>query len=133
MASEVERLFNLCDPEGKGYLTEQDLHHICPQLDQKDIEFIFAQLDTDGSGKIDKEEFCNGFNRTVLEGESRGYGGMKRRASVIDYSGGLGDGNKPLNLPDIPPIRAGDEVFDSDVESAVSCLLPFFWSFRLTR
>ncbi|KAL6723559.1 hypothetical protein Aduo_018547 [Ancylostoma duodenale] len=118
MASEVERLFNLCDAEGKGYLTEQDLQHICPQLDQKDIEFIFAQLDTDGSGKIDKEEFCNGFNRTVLEGESRGYGGMKRRASVIDYSGNLGDSNKVAGLPDAPPIRAGDEVFDSDAESA---------------
>uniref|UniRef100_A0A0K0D8D3 EF-hand domain-containing protein n=1 Tax=Angiostrongylus cantonensis TaxID=6313 RepID=A0A0K0D8D3_ANGCA len=73
MANEVERLFNLCDAEGKGYLTEQDLQHVCPQLDQKDIEFIFAQLDTDGSGKIEKEEFCNGFKKTVLEGENRGY------------------------------------------------------------
>ncbi|VDO96537.1 unnamed protein product [Heligmosomoides polygyrus] len=72
MANEVERLFNLCDAEGKGYLTEQDLQHICPQLDQKDIEFIFAQLDTDGSGKIEKEEFCNGFKKAVLEGENRG-------------------------------------------------------------
>ncbi|KAK6061305.1 EF hand [Cooperia oncophora] len=72
MSSEVERLFKLCDPEGKGYLTMQDLHHICPQLDQKDIEFIFAQLDTDGSGRIDKDEFCNGFKKAVLEGENRG-------------------------------------------------------------
>ncbi|KAK5976101.1 Ras and EF-hand domain-containing protein [Trichostrongylus colubriformis] len=115
MASEVERLFKLCDREGKGYLTEQDLHHICPQLDQKDIEFIFAQLDTDGSGRIDKEEFCNGFKRTVLEGENRGYGGMQRRASVIEYSDEFGDGS--LKLWDTPPSRAGDEVFDSDAET----------------
>ncbi|CAJ0609788.1 unnamed protein product [Cylicocyclus nassatus] len=113
--SEVERLFNLCDPEGKGYLTEQDLHHICPQLDQKDIEFIFAQLDTDGSGRIDKEEFCHGFNKAVLEGESRGYGGMKRRASLIDYGNSEG---KLMDISDLPPIRPGDEVFDSDAESS---------------
>ncbi|VDM76528.1 unnamed protein product [Strongylus vulgaris] len=114
--SEVERLFNLCDSEGKGYLTEQDLQHICPQLDQKDIEFIFAQLDTDGSGRIDKEEFCNGFNKAVLEGESRGYGGMKRRASVIDYSGNS-DEHKLMDISELPLIRAGEEVFDSDAET----------------
>ncbi|KAK6762727.1 hypothetical protein RB195_023439 [Necator americanus] len=117
MTSEVERLFSLCDAQGKGYLTEQDLHHICPQLDQKDIEFIFAQLDTDGSGKIDKDEFCNGFKKAVLEGESRGYGGMQRRASIIDYSGNLSESNKSTGLSDAPSIRAGEEVFDSDMES----------------
>ncbi|ETN82545.1 EF hand [Necator americanus] len=120
MTSEVERLFSLCDAQGKGYLTEQDLHHICPQLDQKDIEFIFAQLDTDGSGKIDKDEFCNGFKKAVLEGESRGYGGMQRRASIIDYSGNLSESNKSTGLSDAPSIRAGEEVFDSDMESGVS-------------
>ncbi|VDL76917.1 unnamed protein product [Nippostrongylus brasiliensis] len=117
MANDVERLFNLCDAEGKGYLTEQDLHHICPQLDQKDIEFIFAQLDTDGSGKIEKEEFCNGFKRAVLEGENRGYGGMQRRASVIEYSD---ESDKNLKLWDTPPLRSTDEVFDSDADSAFS-------------
>ncbi|KAJ1358484.1 hypothetical protein KIN20_016917 [Parelaphostrongylus tenuis] len=119
MANEVERLFNLCDSEGKGYLTEQDLQHVCPQLDQKDIEFIFAQLDTDGSGKIEKEEFCNGFKKTVLEGENRGYGGMQRRASVIEYSDvNKVEQNGSQNLKrTMSPSQGADEVFDSDADS----------------
>ncbi|KAE9415520.1 hypothetical protein Angca_009299 [Angiostrongylus cantonensis] len=131
MANEVERLFNLCDAEGKGYLTEQDLQHVCPQLDQKDIEFIFAQLDTDGSGKIEKEEFCNGFKKTVLEGENRGYGGMQRRASVIEYSGLNSveqNGSEKLKGT-VSPSQGVDEVFDNDVynsESETNMSIDFF-------
>ncbi|KJH41678.1 Ras family protein [Dictyocaulus viviparus] len=122
MADEVEHLFDLCDAEGKGYLTEQDLQHVCPQLDEKDIQFIFAQLDTDGSGKIEKEEFCNGFKKAVLEGENKGYGGMQRRASVIDYSNQekLKDDELQKLCDPKSPSRIGDEVFDSDIDSPFS-------------
>ena len=33
--TEVERLFQICDSEAKGYLTEQDLKKVCPELDDQ--------------------------------------------------------------------------------------------------
>ncbi|PIO71876.1 hypothetical protein TELCIR_06215 [Teladorsagia circumcincta] len=51
--------------------------------------------------------------------DPEGYGGMQRRASVIEYSDEFTDGS--LKLWDTtPPSRAGDEVFDSDAESVFS-------------
>ncbi|CAD6187354.1 unnamed protein product [Caenorhabditis auriculariae] len=103
---EVEHLFALCDSEGKGFLTVDDLKKICPQLDDKDIAFIFKQLDIDKSGKIDKMEFCKGFEAAVSKGETNGLNGMQRRAS-ISYD------------DHIPQILRDEQVFDSDAESTL--------------
>uniref|UniRef100_A0A8R1HI91 Ras and EF-hand domain-containing protein homolog n=1 Tax=Caenorhabditis japonica TaxID=281687 RepID=A0A8R1HI91_CAEJA len=103
---EVENLFALCDSESKGYLTMEDLRKVCPQLDDKDLEFIFKELDSDGSGRIEKTEFCQGFQETVKHGEHRGLDGMQRRASVA--------------CDDIPAFRRDEQIFDSEPESVTS-------------
>ena len=41
-------------------------------LNLQDIAYIFASLDTDGSGRIEKDEFCKGFITTIAKGESGG-------------------------------------------------------------
>uniref|UniRef100_F1KZT2 Ras and EF-hand domain-containing protein n=1 Tax=Ascaris suum TaxID=6253 RepID=F1KZT2_ASCSU len=84
LTTETERLFDLCDRENKGYLTVNDLKVACPQLDDEEIDFIFASLDADRSGRIDRREFLGGFQNALCRGESEGFSGMKRRASVVD-------------------------------------------------
>ncbi|GMT35265.1 hypothetical protein PFISCL1PPCAC_26562, partial [Pristionchus fissidentatus] len=84
-------LFALCDRDNKGFLTEADLKTVCPQLDDNDIAFIFASLDTDGSGRIERDEFCSGFLGTLAKAENNGYNGMHRRASVMGV-------DRPRNL-----------------------------------
>uniref|UniRef100_A0A9J2NZB2 EF-hand domain-containing protein n=1 Tax=Ascaris lumbricoides TaxID=6252 RepID=A0A9J2NZB2_ASCLU len=131
LTTETERLFDLCDRENKGYLTVNDLKVACPQLDDEacgvtlfsssygkfeclnhgfqEIDFIFASLDADRSGRIDRREFLGGFQNALCRGESEDkicsfkchvtasmnwkitrhekavqFSGMKRRASVVD-------------------------------------------------
>lgn len=83
----VSELFDQCDRGQKGYLTKEDLHKVCPQLNDDEIVFIFSCLDTNNSGFIDKEEFCAGFEETLCKGESRGFGGMHRKISSSEYYG----------------------------------------------
>uniref|UniRef100_A0A915CA36 EF-hand domain-containing protein n=1 Tax=Parascaris univalens TaxID=6257 RepID=A0A915CA36_PARUN len=70
LTTETERLFDLCDRENKGYLTVNDLKVACPQLDDEEIDFIFASLDADRSGRIDRREFLGGFENALCKGES---------------------------------------------------------------
>ncbi|CAP32754.3 Protein CBR-TAG-312 [Caenorhabditis briggsae] len=102
---DVENLFSLCDSESKGFLTMEDLKKVCPQLDDNDLRFIFNELDRDGSGKIEKMEFLQGFQETVQHGESRGLNGMQRRASVAFDDGG-------------PVFRRDELVFESESDSS---------------
>ncbi|CAB3399641.1 unnamed protein product [Caenorhabditis bovis] len=90
---DVEHLFSMCDSESKGYLTVEDLKRICPQLDDNDISFIFNQLDADGSGRIEKMEFCKGFEAAVSKGENN------------------------VHFDDLPPPQRNEQVFDSEGES----------------
>ncbi|KHN84433.1 Ras and EF-hand domain-containing -like protein [Toxocara canis] len=93
LTNETERLFDLCDRENKGYLTVNDLKVACPQLDGEardaEIDFIFASLDADSSGRIDRHEFLGGFQNALCKGESKDkFSGMKRRASAVDAEWG---------------------------------------------
>ena len=37
----------MCDVDGKGWLSVQDLRHVSPELSDKDLDYIFRQLDGD--------------------------------------------------------------------------------------
>ncbi|KAL3092679.1 hypothetical protein niasHS_007888 [Heterodera schachtii] len=80
----VSDLFHLCDSGKKGFLTKEDLHQACPQLNEEEITFIFSCLDTNNSGSIDKAEFVAGFEETLCKGESRGFNGMQRKMSTME-------------------------------------------------
>ncbi|VDK87539.1 unnamed protein product [Onchocerca ochengi] len=81
-----EKLFDSCDQGKKGYLIPRDLQTVCPELNDDEVNFIFITLDSDGSGRIDREEFLGGFQNALCHGESHGYPGIKRRASVVEIN-----------------------------------------------
>ena len=58
-------LFNLCDRNGKGFITEPDLMGVISQLelplDSKQVNEAFLKLDEDQNGRLTLEEFAAGF------------------------------------------------------------------------
>ncbi|XP_023706023.1 troponin C isoform X1 [Cryptotermes secundus] len=61
MQEELKEAFRLYDREGNGYITTQTLREILAALDDKlgpeDLDGIIAEIDTDGSGTVDFDEF----------------------------------------------------------------------------
>ncbi|KAI1725830.1 ras family domain-containing protein [Ditylenchus destructor] len=84
MNNQTTQLFELCDSDRKGYLTKEDLKTACPQLTSDEIVFIFSCLDTNNSGTIEKVEFCAGFEETLKQGESSGFGGIQNRLNSAE-------------------------------------------------
>ncbi|KAK7576557.1 hypothetical protein V9T40_012843 [Parthenolecanium corni] len=61
MEEELREAFRLYDKEGNGYITTATLREILAALDDKltsdDLDGIIAEIDTDGSGTVDFDEF----------------------------------------------------------------------------
>ncbi|XP_067632723.1 troponin C, isoallergen Bla g 6.0101 [Eurosta solidaginis] len=61
LVSELKEAFRVYDKEGKGYLTVQVLRDILRELDDKlsasDLDMIIEEIDADGSGTVDFDEF----------------------------------------------------------------------------
>ncbi|KAK0083650.1 hypothetical protein PV325_008452 [Microctonus aethiopoides] len=61
MQEELKEAFRLYDREGNGYITTATLKEILGALDDKltssDLDGIIAEIDTDGSGTVDFDEF----------------------------------------------------------------------------
>jgi len=61
MAQELKEAFRLYDREGNGYITTGTLREILQALDDKlgpeDLDGIIEEIDTDGSGTVDFDEF----------------------------------------------------------------------------
>ncbi|XP_044739044.1 troponin C isoform X1 [Chrysoperla carnea] len=61
MQQELKEAFRLYDREGNGYITTGTLKEILAALDDKlsntELDGIIAEIDTDGSGTVDFDEF----------------------------------------------------------------------------
>ncbi|XP_023228541.1 troponin C-like [Centruroides vittatus] len=61
MEQELREAFRLYDKEGNGYINVSDLRQILRALDDKltedELDEMIAEIDTDGSGTVDFEEF----------------------------------------------------------------------------
>jgi len=61
MQEELKEAFRLYDREGNGYITTGTLREILKALDDKlgpdDLDGIITEIDTDGSGTVDFDEF----------------------------------------------------------------------------
>merc|ERR1711976_345841 len=61
MREELKEAFRIYDKEGNGYITtdtlKEILHEIDPELTDDDLDNIIEEVDEDGSGTLDFEEF----------------------------------------------------------------------------
>ncbi|NWH82690.1 EFC4B protein, partial [Piaya cayana] len=56
--------FQICDLEGKGFVTRQDMQRLHPELclSLEELENVFVTLDADGNGLLTPKEFTAGFS-----------------------------------------------------------------------
>jgi Ca2+-binding EF-hand superfamily protein len=68
MQQELREAFRLYDKEGNGYITTTVLREILKELDDKltaqDLDLMIEEIDSDGSGTVDFDEFME-----VMTGE----------------------------------------------------------------
>lgn len=61
MKQELREAFRIYDKEGNGYITTEVfrdiLHELDDQLSPEELDMIIEEVDTDGSGTLDFEEF----------------------------------------------------------------------------
>ncbi|NXE81626.1 EFC4B protein, partial [Cochlearius cochlearius] len=60
----VHEFFQICDLEGKGFITHQDMQRLHPELplSLEELEKVFVTLDADGNGSLTPKEFTTGFS-----------------------------------------------------------------------
>ncbi|KFO71445.1 EF-hand calcium-binding domain-containing protein 4B, partial [Cuculus canorus] len=60
----AHEFFQICDLEGKGFVTRQDMQRLHPELclSLKELEKVFVTLDADGNGSLTPKEFTTGFS-----------------------------------------------------------------------
>ncbi|NXP23360.1 EFC4B protein, partial [Scytalopus superciliaris] len=65
----AQEFFQICDLEGKGFVTRQDMQRLHPELplSLEELEKVFVTLDADGNGSLTPKEFITGFSRFLLE------------------------------------------------------------------
>lgn len=105
--SNVAELFKECDVHDRNYLEPLDLHRVCPQLSNDELHYIFDQLDINKDGKVTKDEFLAGFVRALQAGETAGFRGIERRASVTLPDWPMGDDCQRLMVNGSNPIVIG--------------------------
>ncbi|KAF1410815.1 EF-hand calcium-binding domain-containing protein 4B, partial [Spheniscus humboldti] len=59
----AHEFFRICDLEGKGFITRQDMQRLHPELplSLEELEKVFVTLDADGNGSLTPKEFTTGF------------------------------------------------------------------------
>ncbi|NWQ80720.1 EFC4B protein, partial [Columbina picui] len=64
LLGKAHEFFQICDLEGKGFITRQDMQRLHPQLplSLEELEKVFVTLDTDGNGSLTPKEFTTGFS-----------------------------------------------------------------------
>ncbi|NXK97768.1 EFC4B protein, partial [Formicarius rufipectus] len=60
----AQEFFQICDLEGKGFITRQDMQRLHPEvsLSLEELEKVFVTLDADGNGSLTPKEFITGFS-----------------------------------------------------------------------
>merc|ERR1712020_137429 len=57
LRDELKEAFRIYDKEGNGYITTDVLKEIDPELTEDDLDNIIEEVDEDGSGTLDFDEF----------------------------------------------------------------------------
>uniref|UniRef100_A0A672PZ81 Calcium release activated channel regulator 2A n=1 Tax=Sinocyclocheilus grahami TaxID=75366 RepID=A0A672PZ81_SINGR len=64
----TREFFQICDIEGKGFITRRDMQRLNGELPQsaEELENVFDTLDTDANGYLTFEEFSSGFSEFMF-------------------------------------------------------------------
>eukprot|EP00112_Aurelia_sp_Birch-Aquarium-sp1_P026731 Seg969.1 transcript_id=Seg969.1/GoldUCD/mRNA.D3Y31 product="EF-hand calcium-binding domain-containing protein 4A" protein_id=Seg969.1/GoldUCD/D3Y31 len=64
LSTRIRNLFALCDEEGKGYVTREELFRLTKEiaLTEEEVNNAFHYLDKDKNGSLSLEEFMSGFD-----------------------------------------------------------------------
>jgi hypothetical protein len=67
-------LFKTCDTQGKGLIGRPEFRELCDKFGicPEDSDAIFSDLDHDGDGEIDYNDFSYGFRDFLTPGSRRG-------------------------------------------------------------
>jgi len=70
----IHELFKACDTKGTGTIGPQEFSDLCLKFGIRDVdaEVIFIDLDHDGDGQIDFDDFKHGFSDFLTPGSRRG-------------------------------------------------------------
>lgn len=82
-------LYNLCDQDGKGYITESELQHVIAELglplDANQVKQTFNELDDDENGYLTLEEFTAGFGLFLgIHSDDEGTSELEEITSISD-------------------------------------------------
>lgn len=64
----AQEFFQLCDVEGRGFITRRDMQRLHGELplSLEELERVFDTLDADGNGSLTPEEFTTGFSQFLF-------------------------------------------------------------------
>jgi Ca2+-binding EF-hand superfamily protein len=62
---DINKIFQIVDSDGSGYLNKEKFQHICPHLSPSEIDIIFNDLDIDHDNRISLKEFTHGFKELI--------------------------------------------------------------------
>ncbi|CAL8109883.1 unnamed protein product [Orchesella dallaii] len=70
----IDELFKACDTKGRGVIGPDEFRELCNKfgISPSDSDVIFIDLDHDGDGSIDFEDFSHGFRDFLTPGSRRG-------------------------------------------------------------
>ena len=82
-------LYNLCDQDGKGYITEIELQGVIAELglplDANQVKLTFNELDDDENGYLTLEEFTAGFGLFLgIHSDDEGNSELEEITSISD-------------------------------------------------
>lgn len=82
-------LYNLCDQDGKGYITESELQSVIAELglplDANQVKQTFNELDDDENGYLTLEEFTAGFGLFLgIHSDDEGSNELEEITSISD-------------------------------------------------
>lgn len=63
-AVKARELFEICDKQGRGFITKKQMHLLAQELPNfgvQEIEQVFDRLDADHNGSLTMDEFVDGF------------------------------------------------------------------------